>query len=502
MQKIGLAMVVGFLAFAGAALADSAVISGQLHSPVTDGTPLEDGVGTSGALPDGAGNNVGFGDQVDQADQAMDENGVPFEVQRQDGGLRPNARCSADLPPEACITDEPTLFYPQSCVQGQLTCPGDYLAFTQDSAGLRRWVSIDSKEKGDQAFTYAPDGVIDPATRQQIEDANEQLNGAVAVGFDSDASDGGFHVHGPGKLKGDAKGSLSDLSVNAGGGLGPLGDGHDAPWLPEGFDQAFEAAPVDLEPTALDNSGSVDAQGDGSNGSGGADVAAMALGAALVGGAIIGPMALYHRIRSNHTLNNKTRQMVYDAVVKSPGMGVNDAAKAADCSYSTAAYHLERLVEERLLIAAEDGRRARYFKNGGAFSQAEREFVPVLQSKEAMAVLQVIVENPWCYRAEVAQKLGVSGPTVNWHLKKLMGVGVVKEMREGRVSYLYADKKSLGSLGANLVGKLPEDQVERLRFERRPDTELVEPGLSMPETGVPEVGAGEVIELAPLAESA
>jgi predicted transcriptional regulator len=212
-------------------------------------------------------------------------------------------------------------------------------------------------------------------------------------------------------------------------------------------------------------------------------------------------MALYHRIRSNNALNNKTRQMVYNAVVATPGIGVNDAAQAAGCSYSTAAYHLERLVEERLLVASEDGRRARYFKNGGAFSQQEREFVPILQSKEAMAVLQVIVENPWCYRAEVAQRLGVSGPTVNWHLKKLMGAGVVKEMREGRVSYLYADKKSLSLLGANLVGKLPEDLVQRMRFERRPQTEMVEPALAMPETTVPDVGADEVIELAPLPES-
>jgi predicted transcriptional regulator len=212
-------------------------------------------------------------------------------------------------------------------------------------------------------------------------------------------------------------------------------------------------------------------------------------------------MALYHRIRSNHALNNKTRQMVYDAVVKTPGIGVNDAAKAANCSYSTAAYHLERLVEERLLVCSEDGRRARYFKNGGAFSQAEREFVPILQSQEAMNVLQVIVENPWCYRAEVAQKLGVSGPTVNWHLKKLMNVGAVKEMREGRVSYLYADKKVLTSLGANLIGKLPDDLVQRLRFENRPAPEFVEPAVHLPETGVPELGVGEELELAPLPEA-
>jgi DNA-binding transcriptional ArsR family regulator len=498
MKNIGMAIAVGLLAFAGAALADSAVISAQLHTPAGDSEPVE--VSPTG-LPAGAG-SVSFGEHMDGANQAFDENGVPFEMQRQSDGLRPNVRCNADLPPEACVTDEPSLAYPSDCIDGALTCPGDYLALTQDSAGLRQWVSVDSKEATQQAFTYAPEGAIDPETRAQIEDANDQLNGAIDVAFIGNNEPGGFHGRGPKGLKGDASGSLTDLNIQAGGGLGPLGDGHDAGWLPEGFDEVFEGAPIDLQPTSADDGAGVDAQGDGQQGSGSADIGAMALGAALIGGAILGPMALYHRIRSNHTLNNKTRQMVYDAVVKGPGIGVNDAAKAADCSYSTAAYHLERLVEERLLVASEDGRRARYFKNGGAFSQAEREFVPVLQSKEAMAVLQVIVENPWCYRAEVAQKLGVSGPTVNWHLKKLMGVGVVKEMREGRVSYLYADKKSLGTLGANLVGKLPEDQVQRLRFDRRPDAEVVEPALGMPETGVPEIGAGEVIELAALPESA
>ncbi|MCA1814422.1 MAG: winged helix-turn-helix transcriptional regulator [Halobacteriales archaeon] len=479
---------------AGAAMAESAVVGGNLHTPAGD-VPLAD---TQSSMPDtGAAQPVlgqapKPGDAVDQANGALDENGVPLSVGLGDQ-VYPNVHCTPAPDPalqpavEAACTSEPSVPIPQN----------DYLNVDQEGAHIGKYVKADSH---DSVQKFAPDQAPSDV-RDQLFAVNDAVNTAVEASIADDSvpgCDAGAICFIGGFPGGHAGGKVKEFGSKATGALAAIAAGNEESWL-TGGDELLNDPGYNLGATSGSQGTGADAQSDTLGASGGADLGTMAMAAALIG-APIGGFVLYHRIRKDHTLNNKTRQAVYDGVVQHPGIGVNDAARMAGCSYSTAAYHLERLVEERLLIVGDEGRRARFFKNGGAFSQAERDFIPVLQSKEAMDVLQVIVENPWCYRAEVAQKLNVSGPTVNWHLKKLMGVGAVKEMREGRVSYLYADKKLLNQLGANLIGKVPEEHIARLRFERAPETELVEPALGLPETTVPDVGIGE-LELAPLAEA-
>jgi len=484
-QTTALIIAAGFVAVAGVALADqSVVVHGNVHTPAGD-YPVE--YQASGLPTDQA--DVPLSQQVDDGNAQLAENGVPFELQMQERGVRANVRCSVEgAPPEACITDEPTIEYPQT----------DYLTVGPDGVSLTDWIRLNSG----QAFQFVPEQVPEDQ-RAQLEQANDAVNTAVETSIQDGTGDGSFggFIRVPG-ASGEVGGSMDDPFGGHHASDLLSSEGREALLNDAGTEQFFNANPAPLPGTdGGDGAGALPESGNVSPDQG-PDLGAMALAAAAIGGAIMAPLALYHRIRSNHTLNNKTRQKVYDSVVSMPGIGVSEAAKAAGCSYSTGAYHLERLVEERLLIASEDGRRARFFKNGGAFSQQEREFVPVLQSDECMRVLQVIVENPWCYRAEIAQKLSVSGPTVNWHLKRLMGVGAVKEMREGRISYLYADKKLLTEVGANLIGKVQPELVDKLRFEHKPQAEFVEPAASLPETGVPEVGMGELdmVELAPIIE--
>jgi predicted transcriptional regulator len=487
-KKTVLMAVAGMIALAGAAMAEqTAFVNANLHAPDGDHpivTARSPGLSQPEAVPS-------QGDTIDGLNEQLEPTGA--QVRLSDNHVQSTVQCQSPPDPAlqpafaATCNDEPGADLPANPL----------VSVDQDGAHLSRYVQVDSK---DTVMKFTPDAVPEDQ-KQPLTDLNDAVNAAVQASIDDSALGecSLLCIYTP---IGDVK-ARHHLGMIVGGGVSELpavGDGNEAPWL-FGGDEPLADTPG-LQAGATEGGDALaQTSGDGGAGPDGGDLGTMAVMAAVVGGAILAPMALYHRIRKDHTLNNKTRQAVYDGVVQSPGIGVNEAAKAAGCSYSTAAYHLERLVEERLLVVGEDGRRARFFKNGGAFSQQEREFVPILQSKECMNVLQVVVENPWCYRAEVAQKLGVSGPTVNWHLKKLMGAGVVKEMREGRVSYLYADKKLLAQVGANLVGKLPEDLVARLRFERRPEAELVEPALALPETGVPDIGVGEELELAPIAEA-
>ncbi|HVL49438.1 MAG TPA: helix-turn-helix domain-containing protein [Candidatus Thermoplasmatota archaeon] len=163
---------------------------------------------------------------------------------------------------------------------------------------------------------------------------------------------------------------------------------------------------------------------------------------------------LYHRIRESATLANATRKAIYDAVSANPGLGVQDLARVASVSYSTASYHLDRLVEARMLVLANEAGRLAYYKNGGAFTESERKVLPLLKNAEAMRVLEAILASPGTYRAALAESLGVTATTINWHLKRLVDAGLVVERREGRSARLFADRARLNEAFGPVLAKL------------------------------------------------
>lgn len=165
-------------------------------------------------------------------------------------------------------------------------------------------------------------------------------------------------------------------------------------------------------------------------------------------------VALFTRIHRHSELENGTRKGIFDAVCSQPGMGVHAVAALAGVSYSTACYHLERLVSAGMLVMTPDGNKLRYYQNGGAFTETERKILPLLKNVECARVLEEIVAKPGTYRAELAERLGVTPTTINWHLRRLREAGLVEETRRGRNAFLFARMDALRDALAGLAGKV------------------------------------------------
>ncbi len=168
---------------------------------------------------------------------------------------------------------------------------------------------------------------------------------------------------------------------------------------------------------------------------------------------LLGPLTMYSRIQRGDALENDTRRNIYEIVENDPGICIKDVATDADVSYSTASYHLDRLVRMDYIARRKEGNKVLYYKNGGTFTQQEQQLVPLLKNTEAMRVFEHILENPWCYRAEVAEALGVSHTTINWHLDNLQEANLVEEHREGRSCHLRIPDQALDRV-VNVIEKL------------------------------------------------
>lgn len=154
-------------------------------------------------------------------------------------------------------------------------------------------------------------------------------------------------------------------------------------------------------------------------------------------------MALYNRVQRDGSFENETRRRIFDYVRQRPAQSIAEIATTVGVSHSTASYHLERLLEFNLLASTQDGNKMRFFVNGGLFTEEERRVLSALSNSETRRVLGTILAHPGSYRAELTTLLGVSSPTVNWHLQRLLAAGLVLEEPRGRNRYLFADPARL-----------------------------------------------------------
>lgn len=171
-------------------------------------------------------------------------------------------------------------------------------------------------------------------------------------------------------------------------------------------------------------------------------------------------LALYNRVQREGSFDNDTRRRIFEHVRARPGQSIAEIASLVGVSHSTASYHLERLLEFNLLASTQDGNKMRFFVNGGIFTEQERRVLAALSNAETRRVLATILAHPGCYRAELTGLLGVSSPTVNWHLARLLAAELVAEDQRGRNRYLFADANRLAPLLGELLHKLGDAPSE------------------------------------------
>jgi predicted transcriptional regulator len=171
-------------------------------------------------------------------------------------------------------------------------------------------------------------------------------------------------------------------------------------------------------------------------------------------------LALFNRLARSSTFDNDTRRKIFDDVRVMPGSSISDIAERVGVSHSTASYHLDKLVGFKLLTSTADGNKMRYFVDGGVFTDEERRTLAALNNAETRRVLSAISRNNMTYRAELTNLLGVSPPTVSWHLERLVGAGLIAEQRAGRHRQLFTDRRRLEKHLRSILSKVADTSYD------------------------------------------
>jgi DNA-binding transcriptional ArsR family regulator len=141
----------------------------------------------------------------------------------------------------------------------------------------------------------------------------------------------------------------------------------------------------------------------------------------------------------------ETRNRVYAAVVRQPGVHLSEIAREAKLLVTHARYHLDTLVRAELLSMIEDAGFVRYFpretRDGltrDVVGRREKEIMGALRRPKALHVVAVLLAKGPSSLAALAAALQRAPPTVSFHVERLVEARVVRRVGENLLSRQYA----------------------------------------------------------------
>jgi predicted transcriptional regulator len=101
-----------------------------------------------------------------------------------------------------------------------------------------------------------------------------------------------------------------------------------------------------------------------------------------------------------------------------------------------------------------------YFENSGKYDQDELKVLKYLRQDTDRQILFALAGNPLMSRRDFEKVLGISGPTISWHMKRLIDDGLLSIRKDGRFSRYVLSERTRFCLEKNrpYTHPLPESR--------------------------------------------
>jgi len=129
----------------------------------------------------------------------------------------------------------------------------------------------------------------------------------------------------------------------------------------------------------------------------------------------------------------------------------------------TTQYHLGLLEKAGRVTSNKHGLFRNYFA-AGVFHDQEKSLLEALSHKTAREILILIMEQGNPTQSDIVDKVGLSSPSVSWHVRRLTESQVITEVREGKYKryQLRGDPAQFVSLMKNYYPSLWDTWSDRL----------------------------------------
>ncbi len=148
--------------------------------------------------------------------------------------------------------------------------------------------------------------------------------------------------------------------------------------------------------------------------------------------------------------SNSNTIRVLQYIEQNPASHLRQIKRELNMSMGTTQYHLN-LLEKQGKVSSERHNLHKYYFPIGLFEQNQRDILKILNQETAREILLIILEKKNPTQTDIADTIGLSSASVNWHIKRLIELGLILENKDGKFKrYSFGiDTKHIVSLMKN-----------------------------------------------------
>ena len=128
--------------------------------------------------------------------------------------------------------------------------------------------------------------------------------------------------------------------------------------------------------------------------------------------------------------SNSNTIRVLQHIQESPGCHLRQIKRELAMSMGTIQYHLN-LLEKQGKVSSERHNLHKYYFPVGLFEQNEKDILKILNQETAREILLIIMEKKPT-QTDIVNTIKISSASVNWHMKRLIELGMVLEQKDGK----------------------------------------------------------------------
>ena len=117
-------------------------------------------------------------------------------------------------------------------------------------------------------------------------------------------------------------------------------------------------------------------------------------------------------------------------IQENPSAHLRQIKKELGLAMGTIQYQLDRLEKAGRISSTRHGLYRHYFPAG--VLDNEKDVLRVLSQETAREILLLIVEKVNPTQTDISEKVMISSPSVNWHMRRLVELNLVKETKDGK----------------------------------------------------------------------
>ena len=145
-------------------------------------------------------------------------------------------------------------------------------------------------------------------------------------------------------------------------------------------------------------------------------------------------------------LQLETRRMIYNFILKYPGLYLSELSRRLNIPKSTTYYHLKYLKKRGFLVEKYNDRYTRYYVTK-KIGEIDKKILNLLRQEVPRNIVLFVFRYPGSSRYEISTHLKKHPTTISFHLKKLIDVDIIERIQIGNeIKYMINHKRDIVDL--------------------------------------------------------